>query len=189
MSDYKFPLYHGVRTNKSEDEIKKHGLCYPQKSLHEDIVKALNYFNKYDTAMKLEGWEGLLVRHTIEKIDDEHRKAIWVTADKLAPCRWWAHANPEPISEVLYRVGVSKKDINEYLNKNYGKNCYSIKLKKHINVLVPDYRLNEKCITSDMINSVHKCGYCNYEKAWNLSKKKTQRGAKQNVLWKYSRDD
>jgi hypothetical protein len=171
MVSVNYPLYHGMRSHKSAEEIKKEGFCAYGDNEKENILKALKFFNKLYT-INQKGYDSDLIRMNLETVDRPHRKVAWASADRTAACGWWANANPEHISDSMLHAGVDPKQINTYLNKEYGKNCYIVKLKQRVEFSPsnppPNVSLNKNCIIPKMIEDVRQCGFCNYEKAKKL---------------------
>jgi len=171
----RYPLYHGMRSKKTADQIKKEGFCsYNENNEAETILRALKVFNKNPDNIK--GYDGDLIRMNIETVNTPHRKVTWASADKTAACGWWAHANPEHISDSLFHAGVEPRQINDYLNKQYGNKCYSVKLRKHVEMSPanppPNVNIGLNCIPPEMIEEVRKCGFCDFDKAKKIGKKR-----------------
>ena len=170
-----------MRSNKTSEQIKKDGFCsYTENNEAESILKALRTFGKDPTNIK--GYDGDLIRMNINTINDPNRKVTWASADRTSACRWWAHANPEHISDSMYHAGIDPRQINEYLNNHYGKKCYVIKLKKRVEMSPanppPNVNIGLNCIPPDMIDKVSECGFCNYDKARKLNKQRNIHGQK-----------
>lgn len=171
----KYPLYHGMRSKKTSEQIKKEGFCsYTENNEAEAILRALDTFGKDPNNIK--GYDGDLIRMNIETVNKPHRKVTWASADRTAACGWWSHANPEHISDSLYHAGVEPRKINEYLNTQYGNKCYVVKLRKHIEMSPanppPNVSTGINCIPPDTIDEVRECGFCNYDKARKLNRRR-----------------
>ncbi len=171
MATVKYPLYHGMRSHKTSEQIKKEGFCAYGEDEKQNIIKALKFFGKED-AINQKGYDGDLIRMNLETVDRPHRKVVWTSADRTAACGWWAHANPEHVSDSLIHAGVSPEQVNEYLAKEYGKNCYIVKLKEYVGFSPanppPNVSLNTNCVSPEMIDNVKQCGFCDYAKARKL---------------------
>lgn len=169
----RYPLFHGMRSRKTAEQIKREGFCsYTENNESEAILRALKAFGKEVNHIK--GYDGDLIRMNIETVNDPHRKVTWASADRTAACGWWAHANPEHISDSLFHAGVEPEQINEYLNENYGNKCYAAKLKKYVEMSPanppPNVSIDMNCIPPEMIDKVKECGFCDYDKARKLNK-------------------
>lgn len=171
MASVRYALYHGVRSHKTADQIKNEGFCAYGENEKQNIIEALKFFGKQDS-INQKGYDGDLIRMNLETIDKPHRKVAYASADRTAACGWWAHANPEHISDSLLHAGVDPEKINEYLNRIYGKDCYAIKLKQRIEFSPanppPNVSLNKNCVHPEMIEDVRHCGFCDYAKARKL---------------------
>ncbi len=158
-----FPLYHGIRTNKTPEQIKKEGFCSfgTKVDWKKEAISALKYFGKEKLATVRRG-KGYLVRSMLEEVKGKMRGDIWATSDKEAACRWWAHANPESISLLLHQIDIEPDKIDKYLSERYGKNCYNIKLKMTSLGSTTNFSTGLKCIPPNLIDSIEECKECKY---------------------------
>lgn len=164
MTDDYRPLYHGIRTNKTADQITRDGLCVTYRTSVDakiEVINALRYFGK-EKLLTSSGGKGSLIRNELNAMKSPHRRNIWATTEKDSVCEWWANANPEHISQVLQFADVDTRDINKYLNENYGKNCLEIELKMNTLGSNPNFNTGLSCISPDMIASIRKCKSCIY---------------------------
>jgi len=169
-------LFHGMRSKKSAEQLKKEGFCSYGSPVDEKkaIVNALKYFNK-EKVLHQQSTKGELVRSMINEITEKQSKgrlSTWATSVEKATCDWWSRANPEHISLVLGHVGIDEKHIDEYLNEVYGKNCYSVELNLKLTELqqkilrhtFTNFNTNKRCILPSEIKEVRKCKSCDYSK-------------------------
>lgn len=169
-------LFHGMRSKKSAEQIKKEGFCSYGSPVDEKkaIIDALKHFGK-EIILHQQSRKGELVRSQINEITEKHGKgrlSTWATTEKDAPCNWWARANPEHISLALGHSGVSEKDTAKYLDDKYGKNCYNVELdlkstedierRSKFGSSSINYNTNKNCIKPSEIKDVKKCKSCNY---------------------------
>jgi len=161
-----YPLYHGKRSNKTPEQIKKEGFCVYGSSVDErkNIVEALRYFGK-EKLLTTEGRRGDRVRSAIREISDPYsdsRRSLWATTEKDAPCKWWAHSNPEHISLTLHQIDIEPEKIDKYLKEKFGTNCYNIKLKITARGEALNFNTGLNCIPPNLIESIEKCKQCQY---------------------------
>lgn len=99
-----YSLFHGMRSKKSADQIKREGFCAYGSPIDErkNIIDALRHFGK-EKLLTTEGRKGYRVRSTIREIHEPERRIVWATTEEDAPCSWWAHSNPEHISLIYIR--------------------------------------------------------------------------------------
>lgn len=167
-------LFHGRRSDKSAEELKKEGFCAygsPEDETN-SIIDALKHFGK-EKLLKKRDTAGWLIQNQLEQISEKQRKgrlSTYATTVEDAPCKWWARANPEHISLVLDVAGVKDKDIDKYLKEKYGKNCYTIELdlaltkeqEEELEFRYLDYNTGKRCILPSEIKEIRKCKNCNY---------------------------
>jgi len=170
----RYPLFHGMRSRRTAEQIKREGFCsYNEPNEAQAILRALNFFGKRVEDLP-EGFSKDTIKMNIETVDTPRRKATYASADRTAACGWWAHANPEHISESLYRADVDPRYINKYLNRQYGDKCYVVKLKKYVEMSPvnppPNVSIEQNCIPPEMIDDVRECGFCNYAEARKMNK-------------------
>lgn len=158
-----FNLYHGIRTNKTPEQIKKEGYCkYGTKiDMKKEIKLALKHFGK-EKLTTTQGRKGDLVRSMIREVSDKERRNIWTTTNPKAGCEWWAHASPEHISLLLHQINIEPEKIDKYLSEKYGKNCYNIKLKMTSLGSNPNFNTGLDCIPPNLIDSIEECKDCKY---------------------------
>lgn len=167
-------LFHGMRSKKSAEQIKKEGFCSYGSPVDEKkaIITALKHFGK-EKILHQKSQKGELLRGMINEITEKNSKGrlyTWGTTVDNAPCAWWAIANPEHISLTLHYAGISEQDINKYLSEKYGTNCYRIKLDLKLNELEEKYlrhthnnfNTKKRCILPHEIIEIIKCKSCNY---------------------------
>ena len=159
--DYK--LYHGIRSKKSPQQIKKEGFCAYGTPIDErkNIIDALKYFGK-EKFLTTEGRKGDRVRGAIREIKDPERRVVWATTSKDASCTWWSHSNPEHISLTLHQIDIEPEKIDKYLREKFGDNCYNIGLKMTSRVEHTNFNTGINCIPPNLINSVEKCEQCKF---------------------------
>jgi hypothetical protein len=160
------PLYHGLRSKKTPEQIKKEGFCTFATPIdaRKNIIDSLKFFGK-EKLLTVKGGKGYRVRGLVEEVNrnlGQNRLNIWATTDKDAGCRWWAHANPEHVSLALDAAGVEPENIDKYLNEKFGRNCYNIKLK--IKSMGENFNFNTglNCIRPNLIESIEECKECKY---------------------------
>ena len=167
-------LFHGRRSNKSIEELKKEGFCAYGSPEDEtkSIIDALKQFGK-EKLLKKRDTAGWLIQNQLEQISEKQRKgrlSTYATTTEEAPCKWWARANPEHISLVLNAAGVKEEEIDKYLKEKYGKNCYIIELdlaltkeqEEELEFRYLDYNTGKNCISPEEIKEIRKCKSCNY---------------------------
>ncbi len=164
------PIFHGMRSKKSAEQLKKEGFCSYGSSVDEKkaVVDALKHFNK-EKFLHGHGHKSFLIKREIEHVMDK-RRSTYATVAKEAPCNWWARANPENISLVLGYVGVKEKDVDKYLGEKYGKNCYNVELdlklsdreKEELKYNQINFNTGKRCIKPSEIKDVKKCKSCEY---------------------------
>lgn len=167
-------LFHGRRSNKSIEELKKEGFCAYGSPEDETrlIIGALRHFGK-EKLLKKRDATGILIQNQLEQISEKQRKgrlSAYATTAEEAPCNWWARANPEHISLILNSAGVDDKEIDKYLKEKYGKNCYNIELdlaltkeqEEELEFRYIDYNTGKRCISPAEIKEIRKCKSCNY---------------------------
>lgn len=157
-------LYHGIRTNKTPDQIKRHGFCVTYLTpvdAKKEVLTALRHFGK-EKLLTLSGGKGSLIRQELEMMKSAHRRNVWATTEEKSVCEWWANANPEHISQVLQFADINPNDINRYLNEKYGKNCLEIKMKIDTLGTNSNFNTGLSCIPPELIDEVKKCKSCVY---------------------------
>ena len=165
MSKNKYSLYHGMRSKKSPEQIRREGFCAydPNADLSKDIIDALRHFKKENILREDESnIDAETIRTNIRTIRDPFRKATWATTYSDRPCGWWAHANPEHISESLSHAGISPTEIDKYLREKYGDRCYNVKLKLTKEYQWKNANTEINCIPPELIDSVEECKDCRY---------------------------
>jgi len=168
MTEY-YPTYHGMRSKRTPENIKKEGFCSYGTPIDEkkNIVDALKHFGKEKllTTSREQGGKSYRVRSIVDEIMyklGKHRLNTWATTSKEAPCSWWSHANPEHISLVLDAAGVNADEIEEYLKDKFGSNCYNVKLKITSLGTNPNFNTGLNCIPSSLIDLIEECEECKY---------------------------
>jgi hypothetical protein len=158
-----YPLYHGMRSKKSADQIKREGFCAYGSFIDEkkNIVNALIYFGK-EKLLTTEGRKGYRVRSAIREIRDPQRRVVWTTTNKDAPCAWWSHSNPEHISLPLHQIDIDPEKIDKYLSEKFGHDCYNVKLKMTARGQYPNFNTGINCIPPNLIDSIEKCKECKF---------------------------
>jgi len=161
--EIQLPLYHGIRTNKTPEQIRKEGFCkYGTKvDMKNEIMSALRYFGKEKLAT-IEKGKGYLVQSMLREISYKGRRNIWTTTSKKAGCMWWAHASPEHISLLLGQIDIEPEKIDKYLSERYGKHCYNIKLKITSLGSNPNFNTGLDCIPPNFIDTIEECNDCKY---------------------------
>lgn len=157
------PLYHGMRTNKTPDQIKKDGICTFESKIDmkKEIVLALKHFGK-EKLLTVEGGKGYRVRRYLKQAESEFRRNIWASTDKDAACDWWAHANPEIISWMLHEIDIEPEKIDKYLSERFGNKCYNVRLKTTSRGQSSDFNTGLDCIPSNLIELIEECEECKY---------------------------
>jgi len=157
------PLYHGIRTKKSIEQIKKEGFCKygTEIDLKKEIMTALRYFGKEKLATVEKG-KGYLVQSMLREVFDRRRRNVWATTDEEAGCEWWAHASPEHISLLLHQIDIEPEEIDKYISERFGKNCYNIKLKMTSLGSNPNFNTGLDCIPPSLIDIIKECDECKY---------------------------
>lgn len=154
-----------MRSFKSPEQIKKEGFCAydPKSDLSKDIIDALKHFKK-ESILKENEYDihAETIRMNIRTIKDPSRKVVWTTTYEDRPCSWWAHANPEHISESLKHAGVDPIEIDRYLKEKYGNRCYNVKLKMTGKYEGKNISTEFNCIPPELIDSVIECDSCKY---------------------------
>lgn len=158
-----YNLYHGMRSKKTQEQIKKEGFCSYGTVVDEkrNIINALRYFGK-EKLIATKGRKGDIVRDAIREISGEGRRNTRATADKDAPCKWWSSANPEHISLTLHQVGVEPEKIDKYPREKFGNNCYNAKLKITSRGQSANFNTGINCIPPSLIDSIETCKQCKY---------------------------
>ncbi len=161
MSQY--PLYHGMRSKKSADQIKKEGFCAYGSPIDEkkNIIEAIRHFGK-EKLLTTEGRKGDRIRGAIREIREPERRVVWATTTKDAPCEWWAHSNPEHISLTLHQIDIDPEKIDRYLGEKFGYNCYNVKLKMTAQGQYPNFNIGINCVPPNLIDSTEKCKWCKF---------------------------
>jgi len=157
------PLYHGIRTNKTSDQIKKEGFCTfgSEIDMKKEVILALKYFGK-EKLSTIEKGKGYFVQSMLREVSDKFRRTIWASTNKNSACEWWARANPESISLLLSHIGIEPEKIDKYLSVRFGKNCYNIKLKMTSRGESANFNTGLECIPPNLIDSIEKCEDCKY---------------------------
>ena len=158
------PLYHGIRTKKTEDQIKKEGFCTfaTKVDMKREIVLALKYFGKEKLlTVTPSGGRFGRVRRYVEQAESKTRRNIWASTDKEAACRWWSQANPEIISWMLHDIEIPPEKIDKYLSERFGSNCYNIKLKITSRGHSADFNTGLDCMPPNLIEKIEECE-CKY---------------------------
>lgn len=160
--DPQYPLYHGLRTNKTIEQIKKEGFCTfgTKVDMKKEVMLALKYFGKEKLATVSKG-KGYYAQSMLRDVSSKYRRTIWATNDKEAACRWWAHANPESISLLLQQIDIPPEKVDKYLSERFGKNCYNIKLKM-TSYPSPNFNTRLECVSPNLIDSIEECKDCKY---------------------------
>lgn len=161
-----YNLYHGMRSKKSADQIKREGFCAYGTSVDErkNIIDALRYFGK-DKLLTTAGRKGDFVRGAIREVsspDSERRRSVWATTSKDAGCKWWSHANPEHISLMLHQIDIEPEKIDKYLSGKFGNKCLNVKLKMTSRGQETNFNTGLNCIPPHFIESVETCKKCQY---------------------------
>jgi hypothetical protein len=158
-----YPLYHGMRSKKSADQIKREGFCAYGSPIDEkkNIVDALRYFGK-EKLLTTEGRKGDRIRSTIREIQEPSRRVVWATTSQDAPCAWWAHANPEHTSLPLHQIDIEPEKIDKYLREKFGSNCYNVKLKMIARGQYPNFNTGINCIPPNLIDGIETCKECKF---------------------------
>lgn len=169
------PLFHGMRSKKTPDKIKKEGFCSYDSPVDEKrkIIAALKYFGK-EKLLTVNSSKGYIIRSILNEMMSLHnrnRLNTWATTDKDAPCEWWSHANPEDISLVLNAAGISEEEIEKYLKDKFGSNCYNVKLKITSRGSNPNFNTGLNCIPPSLIDIIKKCDECKYTGKEHKNKK------------------
>ena len=156
-----YSLYHGIRTKKSPEQIKKEGFCKygTEIDMKKEIMDALKYFGKEKLATVEKG-KGYLVQSMIREVSGKTRRNVWATTHEEAVCEWWASASPEHISLLLQLIGIEPEKIDKYLSERFGNNCYKVKLKI---TAEPSSNFNTglDCIPPNLIDKIEECE-CKY---------------------------
>jgi len=160
------PLYHGMRTKKSSEQIKKEGFCSYGTPIDEkkNITDALKYFGK-EKIITSNKRKGGLVRGLIDEVSKnrEHfRLNTYATTEPDAPCNWWARANPEHVSLALHYLGIEDSKVDKYLKEKFGDNCIRIELKMTSSGSESNFNTGLNCISPNLIKDIKKCKSCNY---------------------------
>lgn len=156
-------LYHGMRSKKSPEQIKKEGFCAYSTPIDEkkNIVDALRYFGK-EKLPTTEGRKGDRVRGAIREIKEPERRVVWATTNKDAPCAWWSRSNPEHISLTLSQIDIEPEKIDKYLREKFGNNCYNVKLKITSRGGSSNFNTGINCIPPNLIDKVEECKKCQF---------------------------
>jgi hypothetical protein len=173
--EIEFPLYHGMRTKKSPEQIKKEGFCSYGTHIDEKkkIIDALKYFGKEKTITSKHR-RGGLVKGIINEVSgsfEKFRLNTYATTTPEASCNWWARANPEHISLSLHYLGINDDKIDKYLKEKFGNNCVRVELKMTSKGEESNFNTGLNCIPPNLIKDVKKCKSCDYtgtEKRDNL---------------------
>lgn len=161
-----YSLYHGMRSKRTPEDIKKEGFCSYGTPIDEriNIIDALKHFGK-EKLLTVKGGKGYRVRSIMDEVMRDlgkNRLNTWATTDKEAACEWWAHANPEHITLVLDAAGVEPEEIEKYLKEKFGSNCYNIKLKITSLGTNPNFNTGLNCIPPSLIKKIEECNECRY---------------------------
>ncbi len=161
-----FPLFHGMRSKKTPEQIKKEGFCSYGTPIDEkkNIVDALKHFGK-EKLLTVKGGKGYRVRSLVNEVMYElgkNRLNTWATTSEEAPCAWWAQANPEHISLVLDAAGIKPKEVEKYLKDKFGSNCYNVKLKITSLGTNSNFNTGLNCIPPSLIDIIKECDECMY---------------------------
>lgn len=158
-----YNLYHGMRSKKSVDQIKKEGFCAYSTPVDEkkNIIDALRYFGK-EKLLTTKGGKGDRVRGAIREILEPERRLVWATTDKDIACAWWSHSNPEHVSLTLHQIDIEPEKIDKYLREKFGSNCYNVKLKMTSSEENPNFNTGINCIPPSFIVNVEKCKECKF---------------------------
>lgn len=80
-----YPLFHGMRSKKSADQIKREGFCAYGSSIDEkkNIIDALRYFEK-EKLLTTEERKGDRVRSATREIREPERRVVWATTSQEA---------------------------------------------------------------------------------------------------------
>lgn len=158
-----YPLYHGMRSKKSPEQIKKEGFCAYGTVVDErkNIIDALRYFGK-EKLLTTEGRKGDRVRCAIREIKNPERRVVWATTSEDASCAWWSHSNPEHISLTLSMIDIEPEKINKYLKEKFGSNCYNVKLKMTSRGTSGNFNTGINCIPPYFIDSIEECKQCKF---------------------------
>lgn len=159
--DLQYPLYHGIRSKKTSDQIKKEGFCTfsTKVDMKKEIMLALKYFGKEKLAT-IEKGKGYFVQNMIREVSGESRRNIWATTRKEAGCEWWSQANPEAVSLLLYHIDIEPEKIDKYLSERFGNNCYNIKL-KITSEPSSNFNTGLDCMPPNLIDKIEECE-CKY---------------------------
>ena len=155
-------LYHGMRSKRTPEQIKKEGFCtkfITNIEMKREIILALKHFGKEKLATVGEG-KGYLVQSMIREALSKRRNFIWATTREVAGCEWWSQANPEIISLLLQQIDIEPEKIDKYLSEKFGNNCYNVKL-KITSKSNPNFNTGLDCIPPSLIDKIEKCE-CKY---------------------------
>jgi hypothetical protein len=146
-----YPLYHGMRSKKSADQIKREGFCAYGSPIDEkkNIIDALRYFGK-EKLLTTEGRKGDRVRSAIREIREPERRVVWVTTSQDA------------VSLPLHQIDIEPEKIDKYLREKFGSNCYNVKLKMTARGQYTNFNTGINCIPSSFIVSIEKCKECKF---------------------------
>lgn len=161
--DLQYSLYHGIRSKKTSDQIKKEGFCTfsTKVDMKKEIMLALKYFGK-EKLVTIEKGKGYLVQSMIREVSGKSRRNIWATTRKEAGCEWWSQANPEVVSLLLHHViDIEPEKIDKYLSERFGTNCYNIKLKIKLSEPNSNFNTGLDCMPPNLIDKIEECE-CKY---------------------------
>jgi len=159
-----YPLFHGMRSKKTEDQIQREGFCSYGSPIDEarHIISALRHFGR-EKLITANSGRSVRIRQLIAEVRlSKGRLNTWASTDINATCSWWSRANPEHVSLALNFAGISEKVIDRYLKETFGNNCYSVELK--MTSLHPERNFNTglNCVPPNLIRKVKKCKTCDY---------------------------
>ena len=149
-----YNLYHGMRSKKSAEQIKREGFCAYNTNIDikRNVINSLKFFGK-EQVLSSSGRTGQLVRFHLHKDSPLNRRNIWATTRKDIATDY-ALTSPEHVSMILQNVGIPKENIVRYLREKQGSNCHVIKLK--LTSLGPNINFNTglNCVSPHFIDSI-----------------------------------
>ena len=159
-----YPLFHGMRSKKSEEEILRNGFCAYKSPVDEsrEIRLALKFFGK-ENLLSSHSSRGYRIRMLMNEMRlSKRRLNAYASTNIDATCNWWARANPEHVSLALNFAGIPDNVIDRYLKDRFGENCYTVELKLTSKESNPNFNLGMNCIPPNLIRTVKKCRSCDY---------------------------
>jgi len=171
ISEQYYPLFHGMRSKKTPEQIKKEGFCAYGSPIDEEknIVDALKYFGK-EKLLHSRKRKGALISLLINEVNPRYqdmpyrtnRRNVWASTNKESACEWWSHANPEHVSMALSYAGIEPEEIEKYIKEKFGSNCYNVELKMTSLGTNPNFNTGLNCIPPSLIKKIEECSECKY---------------------------